>query len=144
MSFYIVKRSVIRLFHTVIDPRPSETDANGHINNTVLPIWLEAGRKEIFKIFTPDLSFKNWKLVIVKTTLEYTHQIFYGQDVEIKTWVKRIGHTSFELYEEVYQNDHVCARNEAVYVNFNFSTQKPEPIPEEIKEKLESHLYQGE
>ena len=37
------------MFTTVITPRVSETDGMGHINNTVIPIWFEAGRKGILK-----------------------------------------------------------------------------------------------
>lgn len=45
------------MFTTTITPRVSETDGVGHINNTTVPVWFEAGRHEIFKLFTPDLSF---------------------------------------------------------------------------------------
>ena len=52
------KKKVKFLLTTIITPRVSETDGVGHINNVFVPIWLEAGRREIFKIFSPDLSFK--------------------------------------------------------------------------------------
>ena len=130
------------MYQTFIEPRVSETDGAGHINNTTLPIWLEAGRNELFKLFTPDLSFQNWRMVIVKTTLEFVNQIYYGQEVEVKVWVKRIGNSSLELYEEVHQSGRLCAKNEVVYVNFNFETQKSEKISEEIKKELENHLYE--
>ena len=45
-------------------PRFSETDVLGHINNTALPVWFEAARVPIFKIFTPDLDPKQWKLIV--------------------------------------------------------------------------------
>jgi acyl-CoA thioester hydrolase len=129
------------MYQTTIVPRVSETDGAGHINNTTVPVWLEAGRHELFKLFTPDLSFENWKMIIVKTTLEYVSQIYYGRDVEVKTWVKRIGNKSLELYEEIHQDGKVCAKNEAVYVNFNLESQQSEEIPDEIKEELRQHFY---
>ncbi|WP_368505296.1 acyl-CoA thioesterase [Alkalihalophilus sp. As8PL] len=129
------------MYQTTIVPRVSETDGAGHINNTTVPVWLEAGRHELFKLFTPNLSFENWKMIIVKTTLEYVSQIYYGRDVEVKTWVKRIGNKSLELYEEIHQDGKVCAKNEAVYVNFNLETQQSEEIPDEIKEELRQHFY---
>ncbi|MDV2686108.1 thioesterase family protein [Alkalihalophilus lindianensis] len=130
------------MYQTTIVPRVSETDGAGHINNTTVPVWLEAGRHELFKLFTPDLSFEHWKMIIVKTTLEYVSQIYYGRDVEVKTWVKRIGNKSLELYEEIHQDGEVCAKNEAVYVNFNLETQQSEEIPDEIKEELKQHFYE--
>lgn len=130
------------MYQTIIVPRVSETDGAGHINNTTLPVWLEAGRYEIFKLFTPDLSFQNWKAVIAKTTLEFLNQIYYGQEVELKIWVKQVGNSSFKLYEEIHQTGKLCATNEVVYVNFNFNTQKSEIIPENIKKELLNHIYE--
>lgn len=132
------------MYSTVIVPRVSETDGVGHINNTTLPVWFEAGRLEIFKLFTPDLSFHQWKMIIVKTTLQFKHQVHFGADAEVKIWVKRIGNSSLELYEELWQNETLCAQNEAVYVNFDLEAQKAAPIPEEIKRKLSEHTVEEE
>lgn len=66
------------MYTTTLTPRISETDAVGHINNTTIPIWLEAGRHQIFALFNPDHKFHDWKMIIVKTTIEYKEQIFLG------------------------------------------------------------------
>lgn len=129
------------MYKTIIVPRVSETDAIGHINNTTLPVWFEASRHDIFALFSPDHDFQTWKLIIVKTTLDFLNQIYFGKDVEIHTYVKKIGHTSLTLYEELYQSGKHCATNEVVYVNFNLSTQKTEPIPENIRVALQEHVY---
>jgi acyl-CoA thioester hydrolase len=128
------------LFRTVIQPRVSETDGAGHINNTTVPVWFEAGRQEIFKMFMPDLSFRNWKLVVVSINIDYLHQIYYGRDVEVRTWVRKIGNSSFVLYEELHQNGNRCARGTATYVNYNFETRRSEPIPPALRKRLEEHL----
>jgi acyl-CoA thioester hydrolase len=130
------------MYQTIIEPRVSETDGVGHINNTTIPIWFEAGRNQLFKLFTPDSSFKNWKMIILKINVEYVGQSYYGKDVEIKTWVKRIGKSSLELYEEIHQEDLLCTKGTAIYVNFNLQKQKSEPIPDEIRQELEKHLYE--
>lgn len=132
------------MYKTVITPRVSETDGIGHINNTTLPVWFEAGRHPIFSLFTPDHNFENWRMVIVKTTLEFCKQVYFGEDVEIRTWVKKIGNTSLELYEELYQKDELCAKNTVVYVNFDLIKQQSERIPEEIRSELLNHLVNAE
>ncbi|NRD79625.1 acyl-CoA thioesterase [Bacillus sp. BRMEA1] len=129
------------MYRTHIEPRVSETDGVGHINNTTIPIWLEAGRNPIFQLFTPDHSFQNWKMIIIKMNVDYLSQIYYGSGVEIRTWVKRIGNSSLELYEEIYQNERLCAKGHALYVHFNLQKQKSEPIPDPIRKELENHLY---
>jgi acyl-CoA thioesterase FadM len=68
----------------------SESGRNGrrrHINNTFVPMWFEAGREEIFRIFTPDLSFRAWKVALVNIQMGYRRQLFYGQEVLIQTRV---------------------------------------------------------
>jgi acyl-CoA thioester hydrolase len=132
------------MMKTIITPRVSETDGCGHINNTTLPVWFEAGRHEIFHQFTPDHSFQNWKCVILNSTIDFLNQIYFGKDVEIHTWVKKIGNTSFTLYEELHQEEILCAKSTAVYVNYNFTEQKTEPIPEHIRNWLKTHLYEKE
>nr|WP_263326552.1 thioesterase family protein [Neobacillus sp. Marseille-Q6967] len=130
------------MYRKIIDPRVSETDGVGHINNTTIPIWFEAGRNPIFKLFTPDSNFENWKMIIINMNVNYVNQIYFGREVEILTWVKRIGNSSLELYEEIQQDGQVCAKGTALYVNFNLRTQKSEPIPDIIRRELELHMYQ--
>lgn len=130
------------MYKTVLTPRVSETDGVGHINNTTLPVWFEAARNPLFSLFTPDHDFAKWKMVIVKTTLEFIRQIYFGQDVEIRVWVKKIGNSSLELYEELYQGDELCAKNMVVYVNYDLDQQKSEPIPPAIREQLNAHLVE--
>lgn len=128
------------MFQTIIEPRVSETDGAGHINNTTIPIWFEAGRNRIFKMFTPDSSFDNWKCVIVHASVDFVNQIYYGKEVIVKTWVQRIGNTSFSLYEEIHQEGKLCAKGNAVYVNYDLKKQSKEEIPDEIRKQLEEHM----
>lgn len=132
----------MRLYSTIILPRVSETDAVGHINNTTLPVWFEAARNPIFELFTPDHDFTKWKMVIVKTTLEFVSQVYFGKEAEVRVWVKKIGNSSLELYEELHQNGRLCARNIAVYVNYNLQKQQSEAIPTSIRKELSRHLYE--
>lgn len=132
------------MYTTIIEPRVSETDGVGHINNTTIPIWFEAGRNQLFKLFTPDDSFQNWKMIILKMNVDYVAQIYFGRNVEVKTWVNKVGNSSLELYEEIHQEGRVCAKGTALYVNFNLQTQKSEPIPNDIRQELQQHYYQDE
>jgi len=129
------------MYKTILTPRVSETDGVGHINNTTLPVWFEAARNPLFDLFTPDHDFAKWKMVIVKTVLEFTGQIYFGKDVEVNVWVKKIGNSSLELYEELYQEGNLCARNTAIYVNYDLDSQKSEKIPEAIRQELAKHLW---
>ena len=69
------------LLTTIITTRVSETDGVGHINNVYVLIWFEAGRRKIFEIFSPNLSFKQWKLALVNINIDYKDQLFLSDDV---------------------------------------------------------------
>lgn len=132
------------MFHTVIEPRVSETDGVGHINNTTIPVWFEAGRNQLFSLFNPDLSFHNWKMIILNMNVDFVSQIYYGKQVDVYSWVKRIGSSSLELYEEMHQNGQLCAKGTVIYVHYNVPLKKSEPIPDPIRQQLETHLYRNE
>ncbi len=129
------------MYKTTIEPRVSETDGVGHINNTTIPVWFEAGRNQLFKLFIPDDSFSNWKMIIINMNVEFVKQIYFGRNVEVFTWVKRIGNSSLELYEEIHQDQTLCAIGKTVYVNFNHDSQKSEPISDKIRLELQNHIY---
>jgi acyl-CoA thioester hydrolase len=114
----------------------SETDGVGHINNVFVPIWFEAGRREIFRIFSPNLDFVNWKLALVKVTVEYLDQLYLAEEVEIRTGIQKIGNSSFTIKEQIHQTNRLCAKGEAIYVNYNFKEKKSESISNEIRDKL--------
>ena len=126
------------MIFTNIVPRVSETDGVGHINNVFVPIWFEDGRREIFRIFSPILHFINWKLALVKVTVEYVDQLYLAEEVEIRTGIEKIGNSSFTIKEEIHQTNRLCAKGEAIYVNYNFKEKRSEAISDEIRDKLQS------
>jgi acyl-CoA thioester hydrolase len=130
------------VFSVSITPRVGETDAMGHINNCVAPIWFEQGRTPLFRIFDPNLDFNHetWHLVMVHAEYDYVEQIYCRSVVEIKTWVSHIGKKSFSLKHEAWQEGRLCIKCGVVFVYYNFITQKTEPIPDNIRSRLEQHL----
>ena len=86
-----------------IQPRFQETDALGHINNTVPAVWFESARDPLFRIFSPELDVHDWHLIIAGYTVQFKRELFYGQPVTIKTGVRRIGSSSFTIWQEAWQ-----------------------------------------
>ncbi len=128
---------------TPVIPRVSETDGAGHVNNVFVPIWFEAGRREIFRILTPDLEFSRWRVALVNMNVDYEGQIYFQHNAEVRTWVERVGTKSFTVGEEVWQQGRRCARGTAVYVYFNYETQGSEPIPETTADGLRAHIHKS-
>ncbi|MCC7558274.1 MAG: acyl-CoA thioesterase [Methanobacteriaceae archaeon] len=130
------------MFNITVTPRFGDIDGLKHVNNTVLAIWFEKARNPIFRMFTPDLdlSYEKWKLIMVRTEFDFVGQMYYGTDVEIRSYITRIGNTSFTIGHEAWQNGELKAKGKAVIVHYNFLEEKSMPIPESIKKQLEEHL----
>jgi len=128
------------MFTEIIQTRFSDTDVLGHINNTMVPIWFEGARDPIFRLFSPELNTNNWKLILAKIDVSYVGQMFYGEPVEIKTMIGRLGNSSFDVYQELWQNGKKCAFGTSVMVHFDYQQDKSEVIPEAIKLIMKQHL----
>ena len=130
------------MFINYVTPRFGNIDGLQHVNNIVVAEWFEIGRNEIFRFFTPDLnlSYEKWKLIMVRTEFDYVSEMFYGQDVQIRTYILKIGNSSFTLGHEAWQEGELKAKGKAVIVHYDFIEKRSKPIPEQIKEKLISHL----
>lgn len=127
------------MIETPITPRVSETDGAGHINNTVIPIWFEGGRTEIFRLLTPDLQFRNWRVALVNMNIDYLSQTYFQESALVRTWVEKVGTKSFTLDEELWQRDRLCAKGTATYVYFDYDSQEAKPVPADIRQALEKH-----
>ena len=132
------------MIETPIIPRVSETDGAGHINNTVIPIWFEGGRTEIFRVLTPDLDFKNWRVALVNMNVDYLAQTYFQVPAVVRTWVDKVGTKSFTLYEELWQGARLCAKGTATYVYFNYDDQEAKPVPENVRAALLVHSRNGD
>ena len=128
------------MFSLSIAPRFAETDALGHLNNTVLPVWFEQARTPIFKFFTPSLDVTEWVLILAKIEVEFLAEIFYGSDVEVKTYVETIGNSSLVVYQEVWQKEIKSAVGRATMVHFDHENKTSIRIPETIREQLRHHM----
>lgn len=128
------------MFVETIEPRFAETDALGHINNTVLPIWFEKAREPIFKFFTPDLDPKKWELIIARVEVDFKAEIFVNADVEIKTWLEKVGNSSMTVVQQAWQNDRLCAEGKTAMIHFDWSVKKSKTINDSIRAQLSEHL----
>jgi acyl-CoA thioester hydrolase len=132
------------MFSEKLMPRFSDTDALGHINNTLLPVWFEGARDPVFRFFMPDLNTNNWQLILAKIDVEFHAQLYYAEEIEVRTYIGRIGGSSFTVYQEAWQRNHKCASGTAVMVYFCFENQSSLKIPENIKTQMATHLFLAE
>lgn len=131
------------MLRTTIVPRMSETNAARHVDHTVVPVWFDSARRDLYRIFAPGLSVAAWPLAIANIHVDYLAEIFLDPEVEVRTWIERIGTKSFTVAEEVWQGGACCARGSVTFVHFDYATRESLPIPPETKARLERHLKQA-
>lgn len=134
------------MFKIKVTPRFGDVDGLRHVNNTALANWFELGRNDIFKFFTPDLdlSYEKWKLIMLRTEFDFVDQIFYCDDIEIRTYVLKIGNSSFTLGHEAWQDNTLKVKGKAIIVHYDFIEQESKRIPDDIRLKLEEHIIAEE
>ncbi len=71
---------------------------------------------------------------------DFLSELSIQYDVEIRSYVSKIGTKSFTTLHEAWQNGKLCSKGEAVLVHFDFNTKQTTPIPEDIKKQLAEHL----
>lgn len=128
------------MFETIIYPRVSETDAVGHINNTVVPVWFEAARRDLFELFGPVDDFSQWRMIVASFTVDFKHELTYPAPVTVRSSIERIGNSSLTLYEEMYQHGRCCVIGRTTYVHVDPATKRSERIPDQVRADLEIHL----
>mgnify|MGYP000196804027 FL=1 len=127
------------MLKTSIRPRFSDTDALGHINNTVIPVWFLEAREPVLGWFAPDSNFNRGSIAVVRVEVDYLAETRFGEDVTIRTRVERVGNSSFVLLQEVDQGGEITARGRTTLVHFDPDGRRSRPVPDEIRSRLEQH-----
>lgn len=130
------------MFTRTVTPRFYETDAFGHVNNTVVAGWFETAREPIFRIFTPEMDIRKLSLILARVEIDFVAQIHYGHDVTLKTAIEKIGNASFTVLHEAWQQGVCTARGRAVQVYFDFETQKSGRLPDVFRVQLAQHIVE--
>ena len=128
------------MFVRTIEPAFYDTDALGHINNTRLPAWFELARNDLFRLFTPDLDPRQWRLIMARMEVDFRAELYYGSDIEIRTYLSRLGNSSFTVTQEAWQEGKLTNVGHTVLVQFDHQAKRPVPIEGALREALEAHL----
>jgi acyl-CoA thioester hydrolase len=94
------------------------------------------------KIFDPSLTLsrETFPLILVHTDLDFTGQLYIQPEIEIKTWISKIGTKSFTISHEAWQEGRLGVKGNAVIVCYDFNSEQSIPIPQDKRKLLEEHL----
>lgn len=122
---------------TEIGVRFCDTDMIGHINNTAIAQYAEAGRVTILQA----TGLPPRTMILVNINLDFVGQMHLGDEVWVETWVSKFGRTSVTLAQEIFANGKVCARTRSVVVAFDYENNRPQPIPDLVRESFERFYF---
>lgn len=130
-------------FFSPINPRISETDMYGHINNTSYLIYFEEGRVEYFKAM--NLYDTNLSVVTGDIYCRYHSEAFALEELEIGVRTTKIGTKSFMLEYCLLriEDKKLIASGWGTIVAINSKTKKTETIPEIMRARI-SEIEQRE
>jgi acyl-CoA thioester hydrolase len=61
--------------------------------------------------------------------------------VQVSTYISRIGTSSFDVYQELWQQQKKCATGTTTMVHYDFQTKQAVAINDEIKAQLLANSY---
>lgn len=119
---------------THLTPRFSDTDAMGHINNTAVTQWLEAGRMDFYRNHLKASSPK----VMRRIEVDYDRELNFQDTAIIRTGVERLTNKTIILRQEIFQREKCCVRALIVECYFDPKTRAAVEMP--IRDRA---LYSG-
>ncbi|WP_173917325.1 thioesterase family protein [Halobacillus sp. Marseille-Q1614] len=127
------------MHETQINVRFCETDLLGHVNNNNYFVYMEDSRIKFFEDL--NLIDDDWNFIVASIKCDFIKQVYYGQELILKTGVSKIGTSSFHMEQDMYikSSGDLAAKGSTVVVQFDFSEQKSRPLTDEMKKGLEAH-----
>ena len=123
--------------------RYRDLDPNGHVNNGAINQYFEDGRVHLREERMADLGGNILTgFAIKKFTATYHAALSYPATVDIGTVVSRIGNSSFVLGQGVFDGQLCIATSEVISVFFDSATGKSMPLPDAVRQALESALVE--
>lgn len=104
--------------------RYCDTDRQGHVNNAVFSSFFETGRVEILYDKDTNITSGNCSFVIASIKLDFLGEIVWPGQVEIGTRISRIGRSSINMEQGLFQDGKCVALAETVIVQMNNNTRK--------------------
>lgn len=118
-----------------------DMDAFGHVNNVVYIRWYESSRIDLMNSYKSEASMDAGGIgpILASVACDYRRQLHFPDTVHIGARVGRVGRTSFDLEHAVYseQLDEIAATGKSVVVLFDYDTNRPVRIPEELRSQFE-------
>ena len=106
--------------------RFSDTDLNGHVNNSAFAVFCESGRVNLLRGTLAPSREPGTYFVVARLTIEFRAEMHYPGRVASGTWIRSLGRTSL-VFGQVLLDDRggLVAVSDAVTVSMSEATRRP-------------------
>ena len=119
-----------------------DQDAFRHVNNVIYFRWMESARLEYFRQhgFSDLMSNQGLGPILASIKCDFRRQLLYPDTLLIAASIRSIGRTSLQMTHVIYSTvqQAIAAEGESVIVMFDYTTQKPTPVPDSVREKIDA------
>lgn len=121
-----------------------DVDVLGHVNNISYLVYTEEVRVDFFReVLGLEIS-RNIPFFMVNIQCTYRKPIFLKDDMIVTLMVDKVGnssiHLSYEFINKTTGKIHGTAKSSHVHVNRK--TERPKPLPQDLRDKLAPYLKQ--
>ncbi|QKV18411.1 acyl-CoA thioesterase [Oricola thermophila] len=127
---------------TIQTLRYNDMDTAGHVNNAVYATLFEAGRVPLLYNPEQEMPPAGCHFSIVRLTINFLAETTWPGEVTIGTAVTRIGNSSADLFQAIFDGDRCCATAENVIVLTDSTTRKSTKLPDHARAWLQTLMLQ--
>lgn len=129
--------------HSVpVQLRFNDTDALGHVNNSVYLSFYDLGKTAYFEaVQKGKMIQKDVDIVVAHIDVDFISPVFLSDEIAVQTRVESIGNKSFSLKQRIVdlnsgQEKCICR---TVMVGFDFQNNCTKPISEKWRHSIEEY-----
>ncbi|HET6654000.1 MAG TPA: thioesterase family protein [Nocardioides sp.] len=120
--------------------RFSDVDVYGHVNNVKYFEYYQEARIDFLRSMRTD-DEPHLATVVARIDVDYRRPIlFRPEPYVVRTWVTRVGTSSYSLASDISDDHTVLSRAQAVLVAFDMSSQRSRPLRDLERQVLEGAL----
>lgn len=132
-----------------VEIRLADTDAMGHVNNARYLTYVEIARVAYYERVTGNplpigAHGAEEGMILAEIRMTYRSPAFYGETLAVETRVERIGRSSFGMVHRItapesrYGPARLIAVADSVLVSYDYTEERPIPVPEEWRVAMEA------
>lgn len=78
---------------------------------------------------------------MARMEVDYRAELFYGHDIELRTYLTRLGTSSFTVTQEARQHGTLTNVGHTILVQYDHQEKRAVPIEGDLRDALSAHLH---